>query len=113
MRKEAELEIKDAQLKSREGFEKEVQEKSKELQVMEKRLLTKEDNLEKKFNLLEKKEEDIPSDHLAILIHRADSVCITVEGDSKLGFLLLHQVDEVHQVFIHSGIRMVVREGAV
>lgn len=58
LKKEAELEAKDALLKGRAEFEKEVQEKQKELQGMEKRLLTKEDNLEKKFNLIEAKEDE-------------------------------------------------------
>lgn len=53
IRKEADLEVKDAQLKARSQFEREISEQRREITNVEKRLQTKEDNLEKKFNLVE------------------------------------------------------------
>ncbi|MDO8526948.1 MAG: ribonuclease Y [Deltaproteobacteria bacterium] len=59
LRKEAELEVRDAQLKAKSNFEREMSDKNRELHSLEKNLQAKEDNLEKKFNLLETKEEDL------------------------------------------------------
>lgn len=59
LRKESELEIKDAQWKAKTALEKELQEKRRELSQMEKGLHSKEDNLERKFNLLDTKEKDL------------------------------------------------------
>ncbi|MFH1621798.1 MAG: ribonuclease Y [Candidatus Omnitrophota bacterium] len=66
IRKEAQLEVKDALLKMKNDFEKDTRGRKDELSVIEKRILQKEENLERRVGLLEKKEHEIENKHSAL-----------------------------------------------
>ncbi|MBL7131215.1 MAG: ribonuclease Y [Candidatus Omnitrophica bacterium] len=59
IKKEAQLEAKDALIRMRQDFEKDTRGRREELNAIEKRMLQKEENLERRVDLLERKERDM------------------------------------------------------
>lgn len=58
IKREAQLEAKDALIRMRQDFEKETHNRKEELNVLEKRMLQREENLERRVNFLERKERE-------------------------------------------------------